>query len=145
MRLLLLVIVLLFASVTHQQNATASPLDPQMMDTNLVFLLPHCPVNIPLTALQSPSTFVCFLFVAIVGTTFAVISFLVYNHIRLPNVATSIRTTNISNSMWILYFVGVAVRYNILHFYSHITEVLSTQLDSENQQLLQMTQFLFSP
>jgi hypothetical protein len=91
---------------TNAPNSTLAP----FLDTNLVFLLPHCPRDISKAAIQAPSTFIFYLFVALLGTILAAISFLFFNHIRLPHVDMKIRTTTISNSMWVLYFSGVGLR-----------------------------------
>lgn len=72
--------------------------------------IPHCPVNPP-QALQDigyPTTAIIFVVFAVTSLVFAIIIAFKYNSVKVFN--RKIRTQNISNTMWIIYYLTVGLR-----------------------------------
>ena len=74
---------------------------------------PACPSSLT-EYLPYPSVVFVFFILMVVNLIFALVCFLKYNSIELYS--KSVRSSKISNSAWILYFVGIAIRYSILLF-----------------------------
>ncbi|EFC39080.1 predicted protein [Naegleria gruberi] len=95
-------------------------------DLDFSFHLPACPdslyrnknTNQLELIVQSPSTFSLFIVIAFSSLLFASIVFSSFNSVFLPHIRKRIRTSSISNNLWIVYFVFVGLRavLNAVHF-----------------------------
>lgn len=73
--------------------------------------IPHCPshdVPHPLKALGYPSTTIIYVIYAVTTLVFATIIAFKYNSVKVFN--KKIRTQNISNTLWIIYYVSVGIK-----------------------------------
>jgi|ERR1712137_784686 len=67
---------------------------------------PGCPEDLT-QYIQYPSIVAVFLFMMFLNIIFAVICYFRYNSVKLYN--QNIKSSKISNNMWVLYFLGIAV------------------------------------
>lgn len=74
---------------------------------------PACPSDLT-DYLSYPSVVFVFFILMVANLIFALVCFLRYNSIELYS--KSVRSSKISNSAWILYFIGIAIRYLIVMF-----------------------------
>nr|CAG4716210.1 unnamed protein product [Naegleria fowleri] len=97
-----------------------------MDDLDFAFHLPICPSALYLNPnigrydvlVQAPSTFSLYIVIAVMSLLFASIVFSSYNSVFLPHLKKRIRTSAISNTLWIVYFLLVSLRavLNAVHF-----------------------------
>ncbi|KAG2374965.1 hypothetical protein C9374_010339 [Naegleria lovaniensis] len=126
-------------SVIYSLSSNYSVMD----DLDFTFHLPICPTTLyinPNTGkfdllVQAPSTFSMYIVIAVMSLLFASIVFSSYNSVFLPHVKKRIRTSSISNTLWIVYFLLVALRavLNAVHFGK------PTELKRDNRFLYGMT------
>jgi len=73
--------------------------------------IPHCPdktIGRPFDSLAYPTTTIIFVVYAVTTLIFATIIAFKYNSVKVFN--KKIRTQNISNTLWILYYISVGIR-----------------------------------
>jgi len=125
----------LLRSVQQQTNNNGTKVI--IDDLDFTFRLPYCPTSERPTApiVQTPSTFSFFLLISLSSLLFASIVFSSFNSVFLPHIRKRIRTSAISNTLWIIYFVIVSLRsvVNAVHFGK------PTSLRKDNRFLFGMT------
>jgi len=70
--------------------------------------IPRCPASFPIKWVDYPSSTIISLAMFIVGLTFSIIIAVKYNSVKVFN--RKIRTQNISNTMWVLFYLALAAR-----------------------------------
>jgi hypothetical protein len=73
--------------------------------------IPKCPRDAPkpLNHIEYPTTTLIFIVYAVTTLVFATIIAFKYNSVKVFN--KKIRTQNISNTLWIIYYISMGIRY----------------------------------